>query len=149
MRREEKKNGKRETWPREKKKKGEKSKLEKRNGRESTELQLHLCGLKNTPCDLWELQSITDSTKTERIRRRWEQCRALRTSTRDLSANDCYKYDLSLIESWFKRVSREQMLESYFYNSRHMNAFENLLVKMAPACICLSSKQKHDWLKHA
>ena len=28
------------------------------------------------------------------IRRWWEQCRALRTSLRDLSTNGCYKYEL-------------------------------------------------------
>lgn len=111
------------------------------NGRESTALQLHLCCLKNNPCDLWELQSITDSTKTENIRRWQEQCSG--TSMHDLSTTDCYKYDLTLIETWFKRVSRKQMLDSYFYNTHHMNGFENLLVKMAPACIsvCVSSKR--------
>lgn len=95
-------------------------------------------------CDLWE-SPITGHTKTEGIRRWWEQCSALRTSLHDLSTNGRDEYDLLLIETWFKRVSREQMLESYFYNSYHMNGFENLFVKMASACICLSPKTQ-TWL---
>lgn len=46
-----------------------------------------------------------------------EQHSAFRTGMYDLSTNDCYKYDISLIGAWFKRVSIEQMLGEQFYIS--------------------------------